>query len=387
MPGKTFTPYEMIERLVSFDTTSRDSNLALIDFVADYLAAHGVESQRVMDDTGRKANLFATLGPAGPGGIVLSGHTDVVPVDDQDWTSDPFTLARRGGRLFGRGTADMKSFSAIVLALVPEFLARGLAEPIHIALTYDEEVGCLGVPRLIEAIAAAGLSPRLAIVGEPTEMKVVNRHKGVFRFVTTVTGLESHSAYVDRGVNAVMYAAEMVHFLKGIAGEFEAAADPGLGFDPPYSTVHVGRIAGGTAPNIVPRHCRVDWETRLLPGVPVDAVSGRFERFVEEAMLPPMHAVSAATGVETVRTGAVEGLAADAQSEAEAFALSLTGDNAAGAVSFGTEGGFYQKAGIPTVICGPGSILQAHKPDEYIEVAQVEACVVFMRRLMDRIAR
>jgi len=340
----------------------------------------------VFDDSGRKANLFATLGPAGPGGVVLSGHTDVVPVDDQDWTSDPFTVAARDGRLYGRGVADMKSFSAVVLALVPEFLARGLKEPVHIALTYDEEVGCLGVPRLIEAIGAAGLAPRHAIVGEPTEMKVVNRHKGVYRFVTDLTGLEAHSAYVDRGVNAVMYGGEIVHFLNEIAAEFQAAATDD-GFDPPYSTVHVGRIMGGTAPNIVARHCRIEWETRLLPGHDVEALAARFEDFVAQRVVPRMRAVAPETGVETERTGAVTGLVPEAGSVAESFAMGLTGDNAAGAVSFGTEGGFYQRAGIPTVICGPGSILQAHKPDEWIAVDQVEACVAFMRRLMDRLAR
>ncbi len=388
MAGDIYTPLGMIERLVAFDTTSRGSNLALIDFVADYLAGHGVESTKVFDDSGAKANLFATLGD-GADGIVLSGHTDVVPVDGQDWSSDPFTVTRRDGRLYGRGTADMKSFSAVALALVPEFLARGLAIPVHFALSYDEEVGCLGAPRLIEAIQAAGLAPSVVIVGEPTDMKVVNRHKGVFRFRTTVTGLEAHSAYTDRGVGAIFYAGEVIRFLHGLAGDLAARADGAGAYDPPYHTVHIGTIHGGTASNIIPRHCAFDWEARLIPGGDIARdVTGPLDEFVTNELLPAMRAVSAATGIDTQDIVTVPGLTPEPESPAEALARALSGDNSPpGVVSYGTEAGLFQRSGLSAVVCGPGSILQAHRADEYIELAQIDACIAFMRRLMDHVCR
>ncbi|HEX9647908.1 MAG TPA: acetylornithine deacetylase [Alphaproteobacteria bacterium] len=384
MAGPSVSPYQMIERLVSFDTTSRGSNLDLIGFVADYLAGYGIKATRLLDDAGAKANLFATIGPERDGGVVLSGHTDVVPVDDQDWDSDPFTVVRRGGRLYGRGTADMKSFSAVVLALVPELIARGPKRPVHLALSYDEEVGCLGAPRLVELLRAASFAPAAVIVGEPTGMKVVNRHKGVYRFKTSVTGLEAHSAHTDRGVSAILVAGRLIERLDRLARAARAAAEPGSGFDPPYHTLHVGLVEGGTAVNILARHCAFDWELRLLPGG--DAARDfldPFEAFVTAEVLPEMHAVSSRCAVATAPVVGVEGLAPVADNPAEALARTLAGDNApAGAISFGTEAGLFQRGGTPTVVCGPGSILQAHKANEYIEVAQVEACIAFMRRLI-----
>ncbi len=387
MPGRTYTPREMIDRLVSFDTTSRLSNLELIDFVADYLAGHGIESQRLFDESGKKANLFATLGQKADGGIVLSGHTDVVPVDDQDWSSDPFTVVERDGRLYGRGTADMKSFSAIALALVPEFLARGLEMPIHLALSYDEEVGCLGAPQIVALIKSLDFSPGAVIVGEPTEMKIIDRHKGIYRFSTTVTGLEAHSAYTDRGVSAIMVAARMIEFLDRTARKMRDASAPESGFDPPFHTIQVGLIQGGTANNILPRHCAFEWEVRLMPDADVEAlVLQPLKQFVDSELLPEMRAVSAKTGIETDLVIGVGGLAPEPGSAAESLVRALTGDNQpAGAVSFGTEAGLFQRAGTPTVVCGPGNILQAHKPDEYIELEQVDACIAFMHRLMDRV--
>lgn len=387
MTGRTYTPREMIERLVSFDTTSRLSNLELIDFVADYLAGHGIESQRLFDDSGKKANLFATLGPKIDGGIVLSGHTDVVPVDDQDWSTDPFTVVERDGRLYGRGTADMKSFSAIALALVPEFLSRGLETPIHLALSYDEEVGCLGAPQIVALLETLDFKPAAVIVGEPTEMKIVDRHKGIYRLTTTVTGLEAHSAYTDRGVSAIMVAGRMIEFLDRTARKLRNASDPESGFDPPFHTIQIGLINGGTANNILPRHCTFQWEVRVMPHADVDSlILQPLQKFVDDELLPEMRAVSTQTGVETDIVVGVGGLSPDHGSAAESLVRALTGDNQpAGAVSFGTEAGLFQRAGTPTVVCGPGNILQAHKPDEYIEIEQVDACIGFMHRLMDRV--
>ena len=252
MAGTTYTPREMIDTLIGFDTTSRDSNLELIHFVRDYLDGHGIASTLIHDETGTKANLFATVGPEGNGGVALSGHTDVVPVDGQDWASDPFTVVERDGRLYGRGTSDMKSFSAIALALVPVMQAKGLKRPIHFALSYDEEVGCLGVHSLVDYLVKTGLRPQAVIVGEPTEMKVVNAHKGAFSFYTTVTGLEGHSSATDKGVNSIYYAAELIGFLQRLAEEMKTEQVNDR-FDPPYTTVHVGTVHGGTAQNIIPR--------------------------------------------------------------------------------------------------------------------------------------
>ncbi len=384
MGGETFTPVEMIERLVGFDTTSHKSNLALIDFVADYLAGHGVDSARTFDDDRRKANLFATLGPGGAGGVVLSGHSDVVPVAGQPWDTDPFRVVEKDGRLYGRGTADMKSFLAVALALVPEFLRRGLAVPVHLALSYDEEVGCLGAVRMIDKVVEAGLEPAVVIVGEPTGMNVANAHKGIRAFTTTVTGHEAHSSATHRGVNAVMVAAELIRYLATLGDEMKTRADAESGFDPPFTSVHVGPIEGGTALNIIPRRCVFQWEYRPMPGEDTDEIIDRFNAFAA-TLEPPMQAIAAACGIETVADCRVIGLEPEDASPAERFVMALTGDNRAAKVSFGTEAGLFQKAGMSVVICGPGHIAQAHKPNEFIELSQVEACVAFMRRLIDRL--
>jgi acetylornithine deacetylase len=377
----TYTPEEMIAKLVGFDTTSRNSNLELISFVADYLRGLGIESELYHDATGTKANLYATIGPRRDGGVVLSGHTDVVPVDGQAWTSDPFTVVERDGRLHGRGTADMKSFCAVALALVPEFLAAGLELPIHLAFSYDEEVGCIGVRGMLPHVALPGLTPQAVIVGEPTGMKVVNTHKGIRSFWTTVTGLEAHSSATHRGVNAVMIAAELIGFLARLAEEERSAADPDSPFDPPYTTVNVGPIEGGTALNIIPRHCKFVWEYRLIPGNPPDAIIDRFVAYAEQTVLPRMRAVSPDAAIVTEPRAWVPPLRAESGSPAESLVLALTGSNRSHAVSYGTEAGLFREAGLPAVICGPGDIAQAHRPDEYISREQVAACVEFMRRL------
>lgn len=376
----------MIRTLVGFDTTSRESNLALIEWVRDYLAGHGVASELFFDEERRKANLFATIGPKDRGGIALSGHTDVVPVDGQDWSTDPFALAEKNGRLYGRGTADMKSFLAVALALVPEFVGRELATPIHLALSYDEEVGCLGVRRMIAGLEGRPDKPRLCIVGEPTEMKPVIGHKGKRSLRCHVHGYECHSALAHEGVNAVEAAAEIVAYLKSLARRFrdEGPYDPD--FVPPYTTVHTGRISGGTALNIVPKDCRFDFEFRFLPGVDPEALVEEVVRFASTRVEPEMKSVRPETGIQFEELTSFPGLAIDAEEEITQLVFALTGANATGKVSFGTEAGLYQKAGIPTVVCGPGSIDQAHKPDEFISLEQVRACEGFLRRLLDRVA-
>ncbi len=376
----------MIERLVAFDTTSRNSNLELIDFVADYLAGHGVEAEIIADAAATKANLLATIGPAQPGGVVLSGHTDVVPVDGQDWQSDPFVLRQNDGRLYGRGTADMKSFSAVALALVPEFLARNPKIPVHLALSYDEEVGCLGVRGMVPRVARPELKPLAVIVGEPTNMQLVTAHKGIRTHTTTVKGLEAHSSATHTGVNAVIFAAELIAFLGRLADEAKTLAPADCPFTPPYSTIHVGTVHGGTALNIIPKECQFRWEFRLIPGDDAEFYFSRFTEFAETDVLPRMREISAEASIETEISAAVPPCVPEPGSAAETLVMALAGTNSTGVVSYGTEAGLFQEAGMATVICGPGDIAQAHKPDEFISLEQVEACVAFMRRLADYVA-
>jgi acetylornithine deacetylase len=384
MPGQYLSSVEMIGRLVAFDTTSRESNLALIDFVRDYLDRWRVKSELVFDEARRKANLFATIGPTDQGGVMLSGHSDVVPVDGQDWASDPFALSPRGDKLYGRGSADMKSFIAVMLAKVPEFVTRSLAVPIHLAITYDEEVGCLGVRSLVAALAPRAVKPRLCIIGEPTMMQPVIAHKGSRRLRCHIHGHEAHSSLTHKGVNAIETAAAVVMQIKDIArgkrdnGPFDPA------FDPPYTTLQTGVIAGGTAVNIVPRECRFDFEMRHLPADDPNTIVDEVKRFAA-SLLPEMQAVSQSAGIAFEETNLVQALSAKPDEEVVQLALALSGANATGKVSFATEGGFFQQAGIPTVICGPGSIEQAHKADEFIALDQVRQCEDFIDRLIERV--
>jgi len=374
----------MIGKLVAFDTTSRESNLALIEFVRSYLDDFGIASDLVYDAERRKANLYATVGPGDRPGILLSGHSDVVPVDGQNWTSEPFAVAARDGRLYGRGTSDMKSFIAIMLAMVPEFVAAKAPMPVHLALTYDEEVGCIGVRGLIARLGHLPVKPKLCIIGEPTLMQPVVAHKGKRSLRCRVAGHESHSALAHLGVNAIEIAAEMAVRIRAIARRKREMGPFDDGFSPPYTTVHTGTIAGGTALNIVPRECRFDFEIRHLPGDDADAVTEELRRHAT-ALLPEMRAVNSEAGIAFEEHNAIPALATPADSEVVALARALTGANALGKVSFGTEGGLYQQAGIPTVICGPGSIEQAHRPNEWIALEQVSQCEAFMRRLIGRL--
>jgi acetylornithine deacetylase len=373
----------MIEKLISFPTVSRDSNLALIDFVRELLRGLGADVRLTFDDDRRKANLFATLGPGVDGGLVLSGHTDVVPVDGQPWDCDPFALLQKEGRLYGRGTSDMKSFLAIALALLPDYVPR-LEKPLHLALSYDEEVGCIGVGRLIEDLARAGVKPSGCVVGEPTLMSAVIAHKGKRSFRCAVRGLAGHSAYAPAAVNAVEAAAEAVACLKRMARRLRAGGPFDHGFDVPHTTVHTGVIRGGTALNIVPHECTFDFEVRHLPGDDPDALLAEFRSYLGTELEPEMRAVDPRTGFEIAQLSEIPALDNGAETAIVALVQELTGNTEIGKVSYGTEGSQFQRAGIPTVVCGPGSIEQAHKPNEFIAVEQVAACEAFLRKLMER---
>ena len=386
-----YTPREMLAKLVAFPTVSSVSNLDLIDFVEDYLAAHGVASHRVPSDCGGKANLYATIGPMVDGGIALSGHTDVVPIDDQDWHTDPFVLTERDGLLYGRGTCDMKAFSAIALALVPEM--RALKRPIHLALSYDEEIGCLGAPRLIETMRRELPEIRSVIVGEPTSMQVVTGHKGIFHFDTHVTGLEAHSSQQHRGVSAVMVAARLINWLGERQRENARSASADCPFEPPYTTLHCGVVQGGTAHNIMARHCRFVTDIRTIPGEDPTDYFAEYERFVRDVVEPEMHAVSPDTGVslevhanvpgfDAAGAGAGAGASARAESEAVRIAKQLSGQNETVVAPYAAESGQFEQAGFAVAMCGPGSIDQAHQPDEFISIEQLEAGTAFMRRLI-----
>ena len=375
----------MLRRLVAFPTVSRDSNLALIHYVRDLLAPYAAKIRLTHDDGKRKANLFATLGPTGEPGIVLSGHTDVVPTEGQAWDSDPFELVEKDGRLYGRGTCDMKGFLACALAFVPEVMRRGLKTSLHLAFSYDEEVGCIGVGRLISDLRSAGIRPRACIVGEPTEMRPVIAHKGKKGYRCTVRGLAGHSAYAPHGVNAVEYAAEAVAFLKSMARRHRDRGPYDRGFDIAHTTVHTGVIRGGTALNVIPHECAFDFEFRHLPGDDPDRLLGEFRDYVGSRLEPEMRATHPAAGFVIEPLSEIPVLDAGPESEVVALAQELAGSGEIGKVSFATEGSQFQRAGIPTVVCGPGSIAQAHKPNEYVTLDQITRCDAFLGRLADRV--
>ena len=369
----------MIERFIGFDTVSSNANLDLITFAKDFLETHGAEVSLSFDRDRRKANLLATLGPRDQPGFVLSGHTDVVPVADQRWTSDPFALAKRDDRLHGRGTCDMKGFLAIATAAVPRLVARGLAVPLHLAMSYDEEVGCLGVPALIADMAARGLAPRGCIVGEPTGMQVVHGHKGKIGMDITVTGLEAHSSLSDRGVNAVEAAAEAVAFLKRRQRQIRADGNCHPDFSAPnYTTIQCCVASGGTAVNVIPARAAFHFEIRFLPGEdPHDHVRA-LKVFVADEIEPEMRTVFPGAGFGWADVPGCEAFWQDPTSDLIVLAQRLAGTTDSGCVPFGTEAGYFARAGYPTVVCGPGSIDQAHKPDEFVTLDQVARCERFI---------
>jgi len=377
---------EWIRTLIGFDTTSRDSNLDLIHHVQGYLADLGVESALTFDDTKEKANLYATLGPKDRPGILLSGHTDVVPVDGQAWDSDPFTVVEKNGLLHGRGTCDMKSFIAICLAYAPKFLERGLETPIHFAFSYDEEVGCIGVRRLIDMVNGLGVKPKMCIVGEPTDMQVTIGHKGKHSYCAHVTGVEAHSSLAPMGVNAVEYAAEAIAYLKGMARRIQQEGPFDDQYDVEHTTVHTGVINGGTALNIVPKDCTFSFEFRYLPELGHELYFTEIETYIRESLEPQMKAIEPSSGFTIEELSSIPGLSMDPGDEVVTFAKTLAGRNDHGKVAFGTEAGlFQQRAGIPTVVCGPGSVDQAHKPNEFVSLDQIRKCETFMDKLMDHV--
>lgn len=372
----------LLRELVGFDTTSRNSNMALIRHVEAYLASNGIASHLVVNEDGSKANLFATIGPNVEGGVVLSGHTDVVPVDDQDWLSDPFTLTTKDDRLVGRGTADMKGFIAVCLAYVPLFLAAKLTRPIHFAFTYDEEVGCLGIQQMLPYLREHCAAPRLVVVGEPTSMQVAAAHKGQHVSRTRITGREAHSSRPEDGVNAVMVAAELITLISGFAAREREAGVKDAAFDPPYTSFNVGPIRGGSMFNIIPNACEFDWEFRPVPGTDAQAILDEYQRYIDETLVPRMQAVGGKDcGVSNEVWAYLPPLKAEPGSDAETLAMMLAGKNETTVVAFGTEGGHFQSVDFPAVVCGPGDIAQAHKPDEFITVAELAACGKFMERL------
>ncbi|GAA0421911.1 acetylornithine deacetylase [Pseudomonas veronii subsp. inensis] len=376
---------QLLQTLVGFDTTSRESNLQLIEFVRDYLAGFGVTSELVYNEERSKANLFASIGPLELAGIVLSGHTDVVPVDGQAWSVPPFELTERDGKLFGRGTADMKGYIACVLALVPELVKADLRRPVHIALSYDEEVGCLGVRSLLKVLEQRPLKPMLCIIGEPTGLKPVLGHKGKLAMRCDVHGEACHSAYAPYGVNAIEHAAELIGELGRIGQRLRDTRD--ARFDPPFSTVQTGVMSGGKALNIVPADCRFDFEIRALPSQDPGEVADQLKAYAEQQVLPRMQAVSAQSAIRFTELSAYPGLVTDERSQAAQLIADFSGSQEFGTVAFGTEGGLFDAAGIPTVVCGPGSMDQGHKPDEFVSVAQLDGCDEMLRRMYLSLSR
>ncbi|CCG43023.1 acetylornithine deacetylase [Magnetospirillum molischianum] len=373
---------ELLEQLVAFDTTSRNSNLALINMAAELLSGVGAKTRLTWNDSRTKANLFATLGPDDRPGIVLSGHSDVVPVDGQDWSSDPFRLDRRDGRLYGRGTADMKGFLAAALAFAPDFAARPLAMPVHFALSYDEEIGCIGVRRMLDDLAELEVQPRLCIVGEPTEMTLVNGHKGKKSVRCQVLGHECHSALNHQGVNAVEIAAEIVARLRAMQRRLRETGPFEVGYHPPYTTVHTGVIKGGTALNIVPGECCFEFEIRNLPRHDPELLMAEIRSWAQE-LIPEMLAVSDHAGIILNENNTTAGLDMDPADPAVRLALSLAGGIDTAFLAYTTEAGLFQKSGIPAVVCGPGNIEQAHKADEFVSLEQLAHCESFLGRLLD----
>jgi len=372
---------DILARLIAFDTTSRNSNLALLDWVQDYLHAFGIPCEYFFNGQRSKANLYARIGPDIGGGVMLSGHTDVVPVDGQNWTLSPFVMTEKDGKLYGRGSADMKGFIACVLAALPHFLQQPLQQPLHIALSYDEEVGCLGVPSLVKALAQRANKPALCIVGEPTELKPVIGHKGKLAMRCTVHGAPCHSAYAPHGVNAIEYAARLIDRLGQFGQQLAQPQHHDSRFDPPYSTVQTGVIEGGSALNIVPEHCRFDFEMRHLPQDDPQQMVDTLQAFAQSELLPRMQEVAENSAIDFTELSRYPALLTAQDSPAVQLIRLLSGRDDLATVSFGTEGGLFDSAGIATVVCGPGSMAQGHKADEFITLSQLCACDALLLKL------
>src|SRR5882724_3907069 len=375
----------MIDRLIAFHTVSRDSNLGLIEWVRDYLHGHGAKTRLTYDATGAKANLFATLGDSKKPGLILSGHTDVVPVDGQAWETDPFAATERDGKLYARGSADMKGFIGIALAQAPQFLAalndNRLDAPLHYSLSYDEEVGCLGVRGLIRDLEENDIRPAGCVVGEPTSMQPIIAHKGMHRFHCCVRGREAHSSYVTHGVNAIEYAARMVVFVRQVADRLAQSEQRDYGFTVPYTTLSTGLIRGGIATNIIPSNCEFHFDMRTLPQASADAIYQEIRAYAA-SVEREMQAVDPLSGIELVWDSQTVGLAASETDAIVQWVMRLCGNPNVGKVSYGTEAGLFQKMGVPTVICGPGDISEAHRPNEFVALEQLAQCEAFMNRIL-----
>jgi acetylornithine deacetylase len=377
---------EMLERLVAFDTTSRNSNLTLIDFVRSYLDSHGIASRLTFNPERTKANLYATIGPRDRAGVILSGHVDTVPVDGQAWSSDPFTLRRANGNLHGRGTTDMKGFVASFLAMAPEFAAAPLNKPIHLCISYDEEVGLHGARVMIADIVANGPLPEACIVGEPSGMKPVLAHKGKLALVGTVRGVPGHSSDPARGANALEAAAECIAWLKAEARRFRDKGPYDRRFDPPHTSVHTGVFHSGVVLNMIPELAEFVMEWRYLPGTDIDAEYARLRAYVAASIEPELQGVDPAAGFTWREYSRMPGMHLAEEQPLATLVKQLAGTNQAGAVSYGTEGGLFERAGIPTLVCGPGHIEQAHRPDEFIALSELLACERFLRALKERLS-
>ncbi len=380
------TTAEMLARLVSFDTTSRNPNLDLIGFVRAWLDRHGVPYRISSDPSGTKSNIHAIIGPATAGGVALSGHVDTVPVEGQAWSADPFTLREADGKLYARGSADMKGFVASCLAAVPDLVARKLAKPVHLFITHDEETDMAGARELVEDLAASGLRPEMCIVGEPSLMQPILAHKGRLALRVIAHGKPGHSSEPAKGVNAIAAAAEAIAFLSGEARRKAAEGPFDRGFDPPHTTVHVGTIQGGSILNIIPQRCEFVMEWRTVPQDDFFAEVERLRGHLAAHVEPAMKAIDPACGFALEVMNWIPGMSLAPGHTLADMVKQLTGSNSAGYVSYGTEGGLYERAGIPTIVCGPGAIAQAHQPDEWIAKSQLDACDAFIRRLADRLA-
>ena len=376
----------LLRDLIAFPTVSADSNLEMIARMAELLEATGARVDLYSDSTGAKANLFATLGPETDGGILLSGHSDVVPVTDQIWSSDPFAMVEVDGRLYGRGTCDMKGFIAACLALAPHFAERVRNRPLHFAFTYDEETGCLGAQALAVDLRARGLHPAVAIIGEPTSMRIIEGHKGCCEYTTRFEGLAGHGSAPDRGVNAVEYAVRYVSRLLELRGDLKARAPAASRFDPPWTTINPGALHGGIAHNVIADHAEVEWEMRPVQPGDADFVKAQMKSYVDDTLLPAMRAVWPDAAIHTETIGEIAGLEPVEGNEARRIVGELTGANTADLVAFGTEAGIFQSLGMDVVVCGPGSIEQAHKADEFVELAQLAKCVEMLERLGTKLA-
>jgi acetylornithine deacetylase len=386
--NSTVSSVAHLRALVGFDTVSHRSNLALIDYLESVLLPLGARLERIEDQTGQKANLLASFGPTDKAGYILSGHTDVVPVEGQDWSTDPFTLTELNGKLFGRGTSDMKGFLACCLAMAPKMAAAPLQAPLHIAFSYDEEVGCIGVRDIIKRFNAWDIRPQACFVGEPTSMHVVTGHKAKRALRGVVTGTPGHSSLAPNFVNAIEYAAEFLVELRRLGREIEKTGEHDPLFDVPFTTTHVGVINGGEALNIVPEHCSFEFEFRALPGDDVDAMVTRMQHFAEEMLLPRMQAISPASDFRFEWFSSYPGLDTNPAEEVVGLAKKLAARNDHSKVAYGTEGGLFSTTGdIPTVVCGPGDIDRAHKADEYITRDELSACEAFTDSLIKHASR